>query len=126
MIYVKLIAVTVLTCLLILLIKPYQPAISVLLSLAGICVLCLWCIQKITTVYEWLQTLSAGIPDSEFFTLLRCAGIAILTQMAKKLCDDCGQAALASATELAGRVMILLCSLPLLQTALSAILELLR
>ena len=50
--------------------------------------------------------------------ILKALGVAILTQVASSICRDCGEGGLAGAVELAGKIEILLMSLPLIERLL--------
>ena len=123
---VKVIAFTISICLLAQLLKQYQPTIAVMVSLAGVCALCVWCLRQASEAFEWLHALNTSLSEAELSIVIRCIGVAILIQLAQEVCKDTGQAALAAAVEFTGRIMILLCALPLIQQTLATILELLQ
>ena len=50
--------------------------------------------------------------------ILKALGVAILTHVASSICRDCGEAGLAGAVELAGKIEIILMSLPLIERLL--------
>ena len=56
---------------------------------------------------------------SEYIELiLKALGVAILTHFAATVCRDCGEAGLAGAVELSGKLEILLLSLPMIERLL--------
>ena len=122
---VKVVAFTVAVCVMAQLLKQYQPAMASLFTVAGVCLICMWCVQQLTPVYEWLGRISTTI-SADFAVLLRCTGVAVLVQLSQAVCKDSGQTALAAAAEMAGRILILLCAIPLLQSVLSMVLELMQ
>lgn len=76
-------------------------------------------------IVTYLQNLTdaTGIaPYTEF--LFKALGIAILTQCCAELCRESGEGGAASGVELAGKVEILLVSLPLINELLSTAKEL--
>nr|WP_275951138.1 stage III sporulation AC/AD family protein [Gemmiger formicilis] len=64
---------------------------------------------------EWLENFSVYLRREEFICLIRAAGIALVAQTAQDLCKDAGMTAMGAKVELAGRCMILLSALPMLQ-----------
>ncbi len=66
-------------------------------------------------IEELLETVSVG--ESCSGVLLKSLGICLLTQTASDVCRDAGETALAGKAELAGKVLLLLCGLPLFEYA---------
>ena len=64
--------------------------------------------------------------SENFKYLLKAAGIVLVSQCLQELCRDAGQGALAYAADLAGRYLVLLTALPMMQRALDVLLELLQ
>ena len=64
--------------------------------------------------------------DAQLQVLAKAAGIALTAQLARDVCKDAGQSALAGQVELAGRVLILLAAMPLLGRLLELVTGLLR
>lgn len=126
MIAVKVAAFTLVACLLVQLLKQFEPSMAVLGALAAVCVVCFWCVEQAAGVYEWVQQIGGLLSMAAFSSMLRCIGIAVIIQLAQAVCSDCGQNALAAATELAGRILILLCAMPLMRSVMSTIMELLQ
>ena len=63
--------------------------------------------------------------DREYFNILaKGAGICIITKTAADCCRDCGESALASASEAAGRVSLLIVALPLFSGVMTVVEEL--
>ena len=66
------------------------------------------------------------VTQSLFTPLYKTIGIAFVVKLGGELCRDAGEAAIAAVVEMAGAVCTLLVALPLLQTVLSLVLELMR
>lgn len=71
-------------------------------------------IDKIT-----LLTLETGVNTNYTGTLLKSLGICFICQFSSDICKDAGQNALSSKVELAGKIMILILALPLIDEVLS-------
>ena len=108
-----------------------------LTSLAGLILVLMWivpyiyelfqtiqqlCLQKITGSIE---TLGDYLSVSPVYIriLLRITGIAYICDFASCICKDAGYQAIASQIELLGKLTIVVMSLPVLQTLMSAITE---
>lgn len=68
----------------------------------------------------------SGVPSQLFAPLYKTMGIAFVVKLGGELCRDAGETAIAAVVELAGTICALLVALPLLQTVLSLILELMQ
>lgn len=77
-------------------------------------------------IVSYLKNLTetAGISGYAAF-LIKALGIAILTQCCSDICRECGESGAANGVELAGKIEILLLSLPLINEILSTAKELL-
>ena len=80
------------------------------------------CLQKITGS---IQTLGEYLAVSPVYIriLLRITGIAYICDFASCICKDAGYQAIAAQIELLGKLTIVVMSLPVLQTLMSAITE---
>ena len=124
---VALAMVAVIAAVLSVMLKKYNPEYSIIISLVAGAVLLLLILSRISPAIEQIKDLlSATRMSSEYGqVLLKGLGVCFLTQFAADSCRDAGESALASKVELAGKVMIVLLSLPLFeqiaQTAVSLI-----
>lgn len=84
-------------------------------------------VAYLTPIAESVGTLFAktGLPDTYLDVLWKALGICYLTGIAGDLCQDCGESALARTVELWGRLSLVLLSLPLLETLLQTVTEVL-
>lgn len=103
------------------LLRQYRPEYRVLLSLATVCILLIFILDGITPVMEELSSLTQllQLSDQPTGALIKGLGICFVTQMAADACKDTGEGAIAGKIELAGKVAILLLSLPLFTQILS-------
>lgn len=84
-------------------------------------------IAYLTPIAERVSALfqRTGLPDAYLEILWKALGICYLTGIAGDLCQDCGESALARTVELWGRLSLVLLSLPLLETLLQTVTEVL-
>ena len=68
----------------------------------------------------------SGVTQSLFVPVYKTIGIAFVVKLGGELCRDAGEAAMGAVVETAGAVCTLLVALPLLQTVLSLVLELMQ
>lgn len=86
------------------------------------------------TLYTAADVISAAkrlydssIVDTQYFDIMiKGAGICIVTKTAADCCRDCGESALAAATETAGRLALLITAFPLFGGVLSIVEELVK
>ena len=67
---------------------------------------------------------AGGVKGGYLTQLLKVAGISLLMDFAAQTCRDAGEDGLALKVELAGRVMLIALSLPVMQTLLTQIMSL--
>ena len=72
-------------------------------------------------IFDQIRSLFSNINVEFEYTsiLFKTLGICFVTQLASDACTDAGQTAIASKIEIAGRVAVLLISLPLFNVLLS-------
>lgn len=108
------------------LLRPYSPVYGLLASLAGTVVLLAWLLPWASQALECLQNVSVYLRRQEFACLVRAAGIALVAQTAQDLCKDAGMTAMGAKVELAGRCLILLAALPMLEQVVDVWMRLLQ
>lgn len=107
------------------LLKRYNPEISMLIAVgAGVVIFVLVLSQISPALTKITDLLSrAGMPAEYGGILFKSLGICFLCQFSSDACKDAGQSALASKVELAGKLMIVVIALPMIeditQTAVS-------
>ncbi|MDD5952890.1 MAG: SpoIIIAC/SpoIIIAD family protein [Oscillospiraceae bacterium] len=114
----EIIGLAVITVIITLLLKKHHKEYGILAAIAGGAVILFSVITALLPITEqiadWFD--SAGVVGSNLAILLKSMGICFLTQFASDTCKDAGESALASKVELAGKVAVVLTSLPLFRT----------
>ena len=64
---------------------------------------------------------AGGVSSAYLSVVLKAAGICFITQLTADTCRDAGETALAGKAELAGRVLMLLTAVPLLEDVLTLV-----
>ena len=94
--------------------KEYKPEFSFLLTIAATALVLLFIINSLLPYIKDLYNIfeSAGIKSEYFYAVLKAVIICYISKFAADLCRDNGQSALADKAELAGRVSLIILSLP--------------
>ena len=106
-----------------LLFKQYKPEYSMMISCIGVVLIFSVILIEMIPAFSTMRNLMAQVSFSSEY--MKCLGICYLTEIGSQLCKESGQLAISSKIELAGKVMVLILSLPmfeeLLKTALNLI-----
>jgi len=108
-------------------VRQIKPEFAIFVQLGGILLVALLAINALRDVIAMVQQIMQYAPiggagdsllggNNAFSMLIRALGIAITTQIAADICRDSGSGSLANIVELAGRLLILALTLPLLQS----------
>lgn len=103
------------------LIGRYQPEYGIFATLGTGVVLLLLLISGLAPVLQELLALldMNGLQSGYTSVLLKSLGLCYISQLAADTCCDAGQAAIASKVETAGKVAVLIVSLPLFRELLN-------
>ena len=126
--FIKTSAVTVIAVVLCVLLRNTQTPISVLLSIAmciGIFCVGLAVLTPIFEVVEQMKTI-AGLSDELSKPMMKVAGICLLSNIMKGICEDAGESALGKTLETTGVLLSIHASLPLVLAAMELIEKLMR
>ena len=111
---------------LVLILRQSRPELGLLAALGSSLVIlaaALWGMEQILSAAQEMAR-RAGVAGDYTQVLFRSLGLCVITQLASDTCRDAGESAIASRVELAGRVAVLLCGLPLFQKLLELALAL--
>lgn len=123
----KIIGVGIITLVCYVIIKPLKPDIAIFISLVGSCLILIFCIDSLSEVITSITNLveKTGINSSLFSTILKIIGVGYLVEFASSLCVESGSPSIAEKISLAGKVCILVLSLPIITNLLNIIVEIL-
>jgi len=115
------------TTILIVVLKGKSPEIAFLLSLLVGIFIFIFLLDKIALVIGLLEKLSiqAGVELIFLQTILKIIGIAYIAEFGAQIAKDSGENSIASKIELAGKVLILVLALPIVQRVVEVVLNLL-
>jgi len=106
--------------------KKQSPEISLMTAgITGILIFIFICgrMGEILTIFRETAE-KAGISGGYFAIVLKVTGIAYLSQFGMQLCADAGESAIASKIELAGKILIMVVSAPILLALLDVVMGL--
>ena len=112
----KVVGFSIISVVLIVLLREEKKEIALLLTIvSGICIL-IFALSKITPIINMLNSLidKSGINKDFLTIILKITGIAYIVEFGKNICIDAGQSAIATKLEMAGKIIIISLSLPLI------------
>lgn len=124
---VRIIGIAFIALFIIMIIKQYRPEFSIYISIiAGILIFSI-IIIKLGSVVELIKSLAdkLGTNIQYFSLLIKITGIAYLAEFATNICKDSGESAIASKVELAGRIIIIAMSVPILGALVDVVINIL-
>lgn len=103
--------------------RAQRPELAMGLSLIAGAVVVVFLLRQILPLAGTVRRMAAlgGVSEGAFAVVFRAAGVCLLTQIVADTCRDAGESALAGKAELAGRVLLLLLTVPLFEQILSLI-----
>ena len=123
----QIVATGIIATVLALAIKKQSPELSLMISIITSILIFIMIIPRISAVLEILdnlaQSVSANLPYIS--SVLKVIGVAYIAQFGAQICSDCGESAIASKIELAGKIIIMTISAPILMTLLNLVVTML-
>lgn len=103
--------------------RQYHPEFAMLVSLAAGVVILLRVMDDVLPVVEQVNTIvdRASLPAEYAAVLFKALGICFLTQVACDTCKDAGESAISAKIEMAGKIAVLVVSLPLFTQVLNIV-----
>ena len=120
---VKIIGVGLIATIILAIIRTYKPELTIYVSIIAGAIIFSMVMDNLSAIIDLLTNLSkkSGINAQYVAILLKISGIAILSEFAVSVCKDLGETAVATKIDLAGKIIIISISIPII----SALLELL-
>ena len=123
----KVIGVAFVTLFAVIVLKPSKPEIAAVVSIAGGVIVLLMFLDGLAVVLQSFTNIveRSGVRSDVFSALLKIIGIGFLTEFAANICADAGNSSMASKVNLAGKVIILVLALPIIENLLDIIVNIL-
>ncbi len=108
---------------LIVFLKQQNKEIGMLAAIVGGVFIFIYILKYATSSFEFVNELirATKLPSESILILIKALGIAYITQFICELCKDVGEGALAAKLEIAGKLTILVISIPLFSKILELI-----
>lgn len=125
---IKIAGFVLISLLLILLLKDTKREFSFILAAACGIILFIAIADDLYSVARSIYNLSSQVSNINTYIslMMKILGISLIAQFVVDLCRDAGENALASQTEIASKVLILIMTLPLFETVINIVTGLLK
>lgn len=112
----KIVVIGIIGAVLSITLKKTSPEAAFFVGIATGLVIFFGILGRLTAVIDVLKSLSdeAALSESYISVILKVIGIAYIADFGIQLCKDCGESAIASKIELAGKVIIMAISAPVI------------
>ncbi len=106
--------------------RQYNKEYGLYISLAASVLIFAAVLSSFSPIVELIKDLSeaAGTDREYIAVLLKALAVCYITQLASDCCKDCGETAVASKIDFAGKIAILLIAVPLFEAILGIVKEL--
>lgn len=111
----------IITMLVAVLLKKYQPEGSLILCIAIGIIILIFVVQAFDEILLYFTSLSSTLNLVYVGVLIKLLGIAYICEFASGLCKDAGYQSIAGQVEIAGRVAMVVISLPILRAIIETI-----
>ncbi|NLG86168.1 MAG: stage III sporulation protein AD [Firmicutes bacterium] len=124
---VRVLGIALISALLIVLLRQEHEELALLLGLLVAALIFLFAVTRLESIVVILQSLAqhTGVSPQYLTLILKIIAIAYIAEFGSQICRDADLEALAGTVELAGRVIILLLSAPIIVTIFNLVLKLL-
>lgn len=121
----KIAAIAVISTLLIILLKGKNPLFAAITALATTALMAVYTADGLGEIFISFQKLfeTGGIEPVYCKSIIKVIGIAYFTEITSALCRDAGESAIAQKLELAGRVAVIIFTMPVVSQLLDVIIE---
>lgn len=120
-------AIALVGCVSVLIIKENNPGGAYTLSVCCAVILCIAAVSLLSETANLIETIltNAGLTPAAFLPVIKCVGIGAVVTVVSGLCKDAGQNAASSAIEYLGAAAAVYTALPLFESMLGTLEELL-
>lgn len=119
----RIIGVGLVTALTVLIVKQIKPDIAVVLGMAGGIIMILMLVDSLTNIVTSFSAIlkKSGLTTGIFSTVLKIIGVGYITEFSANLCADSGSSSIADKVLLAGKIIILVISMPIISNIIEII-----
>ncbi len=123
----KIIGIGLLTCFVGIVVKQLRPEFYIVVVLSGAIIILFMIVDQLKTIFLYFLTIfnKTNLDYSLFSSVLKIIGVGFLIEFANGICIDTNNASVGEKIVLAGKVLIVGLSLPIISNLLNVIVELL-
>lgn len=127
MLIFKIITIAIIVTISSLVLKQSRPDIAMLISVAGGILILLMLFNQFSSIFKWINNLATktGIDNSVFSPIFKIIGIGYLAEFSASVCEDAGNKSMANKVILSAKIIILVLSLPILNSLIDTIVSVL-
>lgn len=120
---IKIVGVSVFAVIMIIILKNYRPEMALVLSIITGIGIMLYAISKMSSVINVLNDLvsKSGVNTDFLLVIIKVIGIAYIVEFGKNVCIDAGQSSIATKLEMAGKVVIVVLTIPLISSLVNVL-----
>lgn len=128
MLILKVVSVAVIAVFLSVIVRHYRAEYSIFIALGAAVIIWAMLSDSLDRMLDSMRLMLSGTGiDNEYISIIfKALGICILTQLASDICRDCGESALATKMELAGKIVILAVAMPMITSIAQISVELIK
>ena len=119
----KIILIGIVTCVASIILKQVKPELAFIAVISGGLIILLSLVDMLAEILQTFTSLSglAGINSGLFSSVLKIVGIGYISEFGANICLDSGNSSLSDKILLAGKLIIMVVSLPIIQSLIEVI-----
>lgn len=120
---IKIVGISIFAVIMIIILKNYRPEMALVLSIITGIGIMLYAIFKMSSVINVLNDLvsKSGVNTDFLLIIIKVIGIAYIVEFGKNVCIDAGQSSIATKLEMAGKVVIVVLTIPLISSLVNVL-----
>ena len=120
---IKIVGISIFAVIMIIILKNYRPEMALVLSIITGIGIMLYAISKMSSVINVLNDLvsKSGVNTDFLLIIIKLIGIAYIVEFGKNVCIDAGQSSIATKLEMAGKVVIVVLTIPLISSLVNVL-----
>ena len=120
---IKIVGISIFAVIMIIILKNYRPEMALVLAIVTGIGIMLFAIYKMSSVINILNDLvtKSGINKDFLLIIIKVIGIAYIVEFGKNICIDAGQSSIATKLEMAGKVVIVVLTIPLISSLVNVL-----
>ncbi len=119
----QIIGIGLVTAIITLIVKQYRPEIGIMLPILATCTILAILIPYINSAIHMFEDIAGqvGIENQYLKIVIKIIGVTYICQFSAELCKDSGESALAGRIEFAGKIVVLVISMPIVYQILEVV-----